>query len=290
MDWLGVAAGGALLQIVINTGFRGYMIRGQPALLAAPRNEYQNMMIVLDAVTKEYKSGIGATKVRALDELTLMIPKGEVFGFLGPNGAGKSTAIKILMNLVYPDTGSAAINGKDVGDAKARQFVGYLPENPYFYDYLTAEELLWFGGTASGLHRREIADRTERILSRVDLQHAKKRQLRTYSKGMVQRAGLALALIHDPQVVILDEPMSGLDPIGRKMVGDLMVELKAEGKTVFFSSHVLSDIERFCDRVGIIVNGRLRVADRVDRLLSGGVTLEQLFLNEVKAAGGGREA
>jgi ABC-2 type transport system ATP-binding protein len=244
-------------------------------------------MITIEGITKDFMMGLRAKRVRALDELTLMIPKGEVFGFLGPNGAGKSTSIKILLNLIYPSKGSASIMGKDVGDKDVRRFVGYLPENPYFYDYLTAEELLWFGGKTSGLTKKEINERSELLLNKVNLYDAKKRPLRTYSKGMVQRAGLALALVHNPEVVILDEPMSGLDPIGRKMVGDLILELKSQGKTVFFSSHILTDIERFCDRVGIIIGGRLRLVDNLTHLLSDDSNLEDVFLREVKAAGGG---
>jgi ABC-2 type transport system ATP-binding protein len=247
-------------------------------------------MINIEGISKEFKEGIGFKKVKALEGLTLDIHKGEVFGFLGPNGAGKSTAIKILINLISPDTGHASIMGKDVLDKDTRRHVGYLPENPYFYDYLTAEELLWFGGRASGLSSNGISERTNELLNKVNLQSARKRQLRTYSKGMVQRAGIALALIHDPDVVILDEPMSGLDPIGRKMVSDIMVELKARGKTIFFSSHILTDVERFCDRVGIIVGGRLRLVDRLDSLLSGAATLEEIFLREVELSGGGTEA
>src|SRR3989304_5853789 len=216
-------------------------------------------MIKIEGISKEFKEGIGSRKVKALEHLTLEIHKGEVFGFLGPNGAGKSTAIKILINLISPDIGYASIMGKDVSAKDTRRHVGYLPENPYFYDYLTAEELLWFGGRGPGLTSAKIKERTDELLTKVNLQSARKRQLRTYSKGMVQRAGLALALVHTPEVGSFDEPMSGLDPLGRKLVGDLILELKGQGKTVFFSSHILSDIERFCDRVGIIVGGKLRV-------------------------------
>ena len=244
-------------------------------------------IIELKNITKEFREGLGARKVKALENLDLSIEKGEEFGFLGPNGAGKSTSIKILLNLIYPDTGSATIMGRNVSDKSVRKSVGYLPENPYFYDYLTAQELLWFGGKVSGLDKTSIAERSEMLLTRVNLLSARKRPLRTYSKGMVQRAGLALALVHDPAVVILDEPMSGLDPLGRKMVGDLILELKSQGKTVFFSSHILTDIERFCDRAGIIVNGRLRLVDKLDNLLTGSTTLESVFLKEVERAGGG---
>lgn len=246
-------------------------------------------MIRIEGISKEFKEGMYSKRVKALEDLSLDIHKGEVFGFLGPNGAGKSTAIKILLNLIYPDQGNAFIMDKDVKDKDVRRHVGYLPENPYFYDYLTAKELLWFGGKASGLSSKAIRERSDELLNKVNLHSARKRQLRTYSKGMVQRAGLALALIHDPEVAILDEPMSGLDPIGRKMVGDIIMELKGRGKTVFFSSHILTDIERFCDRVGIIVGGRLRLIDKMDNLLIDGNTLEDVFLKEVEKAGGGIE-
>jgi len=247
-------------------------------------------MITLTGLSKEFKEGIGGRKVRALQDLDLEVREGEVFGFLGPNGAGKSTAIKILMNLIYPDKGRVSIMGKDVRQRETRQHVGYLPESPYFYDYLTAEELLWFGGKASGMSSSKIKARTDELLVKFNLTASRKRQLRTYSKGMVQRAGLALALVHDPEVAILDEPMSGLDPLGRKMVGDLLIELKRQGKTVFFSSHILTDVERFCDRIGIIIGGKLRLADTLGNVLSDGGTLEDVFLREVDKAGGGIEA
>ncbi len=246
-------------------------------------------MIKTDGITKEFKEGIFAKRVRALDDVTLEVQKGEVFGFLGPNGAGKSTAIKILLNLIRPDKGKASVMDRDVNDKGVRKHIGYLPENPYFYDYLTAEELLWFGGKSTGLLPSVIKKRTDELLEKVNLQAARKRQLRTYSKGMVQRAGLALSLIHDPDIAILDEPMSGLDPIGRKMVGNMILELKGRGKTVFFSSHILNDIERFCDRVGIIVGGRLRLVDKLSNLPLANATLEDLFLKEVEKAGGGME-
>jgi ABC-2 type transport system ATP-binding protein len=242
------------------------------------------------SISKTFKGDLRAKQVKALEGLDFEIAQGEVFGFLGPNGAGKSTAIKILLNLIYPDSGRATILGRDVSDKMVRKSVGYLPENPYFYDYLSADELLWFGGKVSGLGKQEIRERSEKLLNKVNLQSARKRPLRTYSKGMVQRAGLALALIHDPEVVILDEPMSGLDPLGRKMVVDLILELKSEGKTVFFSSHILTDIERLCDRAGIIVSGRLRLVDTLGNLLQKGNTLEDVFLHEVEKAEGGGEA
>jgi len=244
-------------------------------------------IINYSGVTKKYNSWPRGNKVVALDDFSLQIEQGEVFGFLGPNGAGKSTALKMLLNFIYPDAGAVSLLGISVSDRQARALVGYLPENPYFYDYLTAEEILWFGGKASGLSKNKIHERSEMLLRRMGLLSASKRPLRSYSKGMVQRAGLALALIHDPDVVVLDEPMSGLDPIGRKLVGDLILELKSQGKTVFFSSHILTDVERFCDRAGIIVGGRLRLVGGLAELLSGEGTLEDIFMREVKAAEGG---
>lgn len=242
------------------------------------------MMIQFENVSKSFKEGLKGKTVQALQNLSLEVQSGEVFGFLGPNGAGKSTTIKILLNLIFPDSGQAFIDGRSVNDKDVRRLVGFLPENPYFYDYLTADELLWFGGRASGLDRKQIAMATDELLERVGLIEARKRPLRTYSKGMVQRAGLALALVHDPQVVILDEPMSGLDPVGRKMVGDLLIDLKQRGKTVFFSSHILNDVERFCDRVGITVGGRLRLLGTVSDLTVGHSDLESVFLAEVAKA------
>jgi ABC-2 type transport system ATP-binding protein len=247
-------------------------------------------MISIQGVSKEFKEGISGKRVTALEDLNLEIRQGEVFGFLGPNGAGKSTTIKILMNLIFPDRGTASIAGTPVHHPEARKRVGYLPENPYFYDYLNAEELLWFGGRTAGMTSQAIRERSDILLNKVNLHSARKRPLRSYSKGMVQRAGLALALIHGPDVVILDEPMSGLDPLGRKMVGDLIVDLREQGKTVFFSSHILNDIERFSDRAGIIIGGRLRLVERVDHLMKGAISLEDVFLREVRAAGGGLEA
>jgi ABC-2 type transport system ATP-binding protein len=239
-------------------------------------------MIKLENVTKTYREGMFGRKVVGLRDLNLSISSGEVFGFLGPNGAGKSTTIKILLDLIRPDCGHVTINGGSVSVPQVRRNVGYLPENPYFYDYLTAEELLWFGGRSAGMSNREVRERSVELLQQVNLADAGSRRLRTYSKGMVQRAGLALALIHDPQVVILDEPMSGLDPLGRKMVVDLILDLKKRGKTVFFSSHILADIERICDRVGIIAQGDLRRVARLDELTADGRGLEKIFIETVQ--------
>ncbi len=241
-------------------------------------------MISLEGVGKTFRGGRGKL-VHALKDLNLEVPRGQVFGFLGPNGAGKSTTIKIMLNLLFPDEGRVIIGGVGVGDSRARKNIGYLPENAYFYDHLTAEELLTFGGKASGVPKAELPKIITELLARVDLSAARKRPLRSYSKGMVQRAGLALALVHNPEVIVLDEPMSGLDPIGRKMVGDLILEMKNEGKTVFFSSHILNDIERFCDRFGIIVNGSLGQVGTTEDLLAKGQSLEELLLAEVATVG-----
>lgn len=236
-------------------------------------------------VSKEYKLGFRKRKI-ALKNFSLDIQEGEVFGFLGPNGAGKSTAIKILLNLIFPTSGSASISGKDVSDTGGRKLVGYLPENPYFYDYLTPLELLDFALKTSGITPgKNRKDRAATVLNTVGLWNDRKRAIRHFSKGMVQRVGIALALAHDPKIVILDEPMTGLDPIGRKQAIDLIIKLKSEGKTVFFSSHILEDIERVCDRIGIIVNGVLvRITDIRTELLNR--KLEDLFMQEVERAVG----
>src|SRR5574337_715616 len=214
------------------------------------------MAISCYGISKEYKTGFRKRKL-ALKNFSLDVLPGEVFGFLGPNGAGKSTAIKILLNLIFPTQGKAEIMGRDVSDHDVRNWVGYLPENPYFYDYLNPMELLDFAGRSTGLDRTRIKRRTDELLTTMGLYNERKRAIRNYSKGMVQKTGLAIALIHDPKIVILDEPMTGLDPIGRRQVIDLILKLKSEGKTVFFSSHILDDIERVCDRIGILVNGSL---------------------------------
>jgi ABC-2 type transport system ATP-binding protein len=218
-----------------------------------------NLAIEIDRLSKEYPYGfLNLRKKMSLEDLTMQVEQGEVFGFLGPNGAGKSTTIKLLMRLIFPTSGTAWILGKSIDDVSMHQNIGYLPEQPYFYDYLTAAELLEY---FARFHRLTAADRHERVqrmLKKVGLETAKKIQLRKYSKGMLQRVGLAQAVLHDPQVVVLDEPMSGLDPLGRREVRDIILDLKKEGRTVMFSTHILSDAETLCDRVGVIVGGKLR--------------------------------
>lgn len=246
-------------------------------------------LIEMDSLTKVFKKEFSRKKIYALNSLTLSVNRGEVFGFLGPNGAGKSTAIKLLLDLIRPTSGSISIDGKSVSDMKVKNLIGYLPENPYFYDHLSAKELLWFGGKSCNMNSAVIKERTLSLLEELELTHAMKRPLRSYSKGMVQRAGLALALIHDPDILILDEPMSGLDPVGRRKVFDLILKLKGEGKTIFFSSHILHDIERLCDRAGILINGNLTRLVNVKDDLKEGETLEDLFLEEVEKSGEIRE-
>lgn len=215
--------------------------------------------IEIEHLSKEYPYGfLNLKKKRSLEDLSMRVDTGEVFGFLGPNGAGKSTTIKLLMRLIFPDGGSARILGKSIDDVSMHQETGYLPEQPYFYDYLTAAEVLNYFARFHGLTATDRHTRVENMLKKVGLETAGKIQLRKYSKGMLQRVGLAQAILHDPQVVILDEPMSGLDPLGRREVRDIILELKKEGRTVLFSTHILSDAEMLCDRVGVIVGGKLR--------------------------------
>jgi len=215
--------------------------------------------IEIENLSKEYPYGfLHLKKKMSLEGLTMRVEEGEVFGFLGPNGAGKSTTIKLLMRIIFPSSGTARIQGKSIEDVSMHQSVGYLPEQPYFYDYLTAAEVLDYFATFHGLSASDRRERVQRMLKKVGLETAGKIQLRKYSKGMLQRVGLAQAILHDPQVVVLDEPMSGLDPLGRREIRDIILELKREGKTVLFSTHVLSDAEMLCDRVGVIVGGKLR--------------------------------
>src|SRR5262249_47996299 len=196
------------------------------------------------------------------------VERGEVFGFLGPNGAGKTTTLKLLMQLVYPTSGRAELLGKPVGDSTAKQRIGYLPENPYFYDYLTAEELLRYFAGLFGCSAAESRARGDRLLDEVGIGAERRLQLRKFSKGMLQRVGIAQALINDPELVIFDEPLSGLDPLGRREVRSLILRLRDRGCTVFFSSHVLSDAEALCSRVAILAKGRLVTAGRLNEMLA----------------------
>jgi ABC-2 type transport system ATP-binding protein len=220
--------------------------------MTAPAIETQNL-------TKEYPYGFLHLKRKtSLENLTMQVEDGEVFGFLGPNGAGKSTTIKLLMGIIFPTAGSAQILGKPVSDVSMHRDIGYLPEQPYFYDYLTAAEVLDYFARFHGFSAAERKERVQKMLRKVGLETAGKIQLRKFSKGMLQRVGLAQAIVHDPKLLILDEPMSGLDPVGRREVRDIILELKNAGKTILFSTHILSDAETLCDRVGVIAGGQLR--------------------------------
>lgn len=224
-------------------------------------------IIRIEELKKSFKSGWpGRPAVTALDGLSLAVSAGEIYGFLGPNGAGKTTTLKILMGLMKSDSGIVEMFGHAAGTVEIRRRIGFLPESPYFYDYLTAREFLFFYGELAGLDRMVLDARVSELLDLVGLGHAAHRQLRKFSKGMLQRVGLAQAIIHDPELVVLDEPMSGLDPIGRKQVRDLILRLREQGKTVFFSSHIIPDVEMICDRVGIVMKGKLLAAGRVDEL------------------------
>jgi len=226
-------------------------------------------IIEIENLSKDYEVGFWKKKkVRALDRLNLQIESGQIFGFLGGNGAGKTTTIKILMSLIFPTEGNAKILGRDISDVKMRASIGYCPENPYFYDYLTARELMNYFGELFGLDSATRKRKSEELLTKVGLEEKDwSKQLRKFSKGMLQRVGLAQSLINDPEIVFLDEPMSGLDPIGRREIRELIAELCEQGKTVFMSTHILSDIEALCDNVAILRKGKLAATGKLDDLL-----------------------
>lgn len=226
--------------------------------------------IEIEKLTKDYETGfLRKRKTRALDGLSLTVECGQIFGFLGANGAGKTTTLKLLMRLIYPTAGTARILNHEISDVSMHRQIGYLPENPYFYDYLTAREFMHYCGELFGQDRATRSRRTEELLLRVNLERKSwDQQLRKFSKGMLQRVGLAQALINDPEVVFLDEPMSGLDPVGRREVRDSIASLRTQGKTVFMCSHILSDIEVLCDSVAILKAGRLAHAGSLDELRS----------------------
>jgi ABC-2 type transport system ATP-binding protein len=225
-------------------------------------------VIEISNLTKDYEVGFWRKrKVRALDGLSLSIDGGQIFGFLGANGAGKTTTLKLLMRLIFPSGGSARILGHDIQDVSMHQRIGYLPENPYFYDYLTAREFLDYCAQIFGYPAATRRKRAADLLARVRLDEKRwDTQLRKFSKGMLQRVGLAQSLVNDPEIVFLDEPMSGLDPVGRREVRDLIASLRDEGKTVFMCSHILSDIEVLCDQVAILKQGRLAQVGFLDEL------------------------
>ena len=242
-------------------------------------------IIEIDNLTKDYETGFARKRrTRALDGLSLTVVPGQIFGFLGANGAGKTTTLKLLMRLLFPTTGTARILGRDISDTSMHARIGYLPEAPYFYDYLTAREFLNYCGELFGLNQATRGQRTETVLTRVNLEKKSwDRQLRKFSKGMLQRVGLAQAIVNDPEIVFLDEPMSGLDPVGRREVRDLIAALREEGKTVFMCSHILSDIEVLCDSVAILKGGKLAHAGSLTELRASQTSLIEIIATDADA-------
>lgn len=232
---------------------------------------------------KSFKGHLGIGRFHALNSASLTVSKGVIYGFLGPNGAGKTTTLKILTGMLFPDKGEVTMLGEKLHDVRTRRNIGFLPESPYFYDYLSGEELLYFMGRLYGLPDKMIKERVAHLLKLVGMEGRAKGQLRKYSKGMLQRIGLAQALINDPELVILDEPMTGLDPIGRREFRDLILDLKTQGKTVFFSSHILSDAESICDQVAILVRGKVVREGHLADLLSSQVQFWDVSFRTAKA-------
>lgn len=224
----------------------------------------------IKGLSKSYR-GKKLQSVNALVGLDLDVASGEVFGFLGPNGAGKSTTIKSIMGLIKPTGGAVQVFGIPAADPKSRRRIGYLPENPSFFDFMTAREYLTFVGSTYEMDRSTLQKESVRVLDLLDLTGAADRPIRGFSKGMVQRLGLGQVLVHDPDMYILDEPMSGLDPIGRALVKDIILDLNQRGKTVFFSTHITADVEAVCDRVGVVAKGVLEAVDNVDSILEKGI-------------------
>ncbi|MEZ5292139.1 MAG: ABC transporter ATP-binding protein [Vicinamibacterales bacterium] len=242
------------------------------------------LAIETENLTKDYLVGFWKKRpYRALDRLDLAVEPGDVFGFLGPNGAGKSTTIKLLMQLIYPTSGSARILGRPVGDVDVRRRIGFLAENPSYYDYLTAEELLTYFAGLFDVPAADRAARVSKVLDEVGLGAERRMRLRSYSKGMVQRVGIAQALINEPEIVFLDEPMSGLDPLGRRDVRQIMLRLRDRGCTVFFSSHILSDAEALCNRIAIVAQGRLAAAGQISDIVGVDVLAWELVADRVSA-------
>ena len=240
-------------------------------------------VVRVDGIVKDFRPGFGLRRKRVLHGVTLQVHQGEIFGFVGPNGAGKTTTLKILMGLIRPTDGSASILGRDVAESEFRDRIGFLPENPYFYPFLTAREILDFYARLSGVESSRRAARIDELLEVVNLSYAADARLRTYSKGMLQRVGVAQALINDPEVVFFDEPMSGLDPIGRKEIRDVILSLRAAGKTIFMTTHILHDVEMICDRVAIIVKGAIRHQGRMEDFLPDSTVSTDVVLSRLPA-------
>jgi ABC-2 type transport system ATP-binding protein len=240
-------------------------------------------VIRVDQIVKDFRPGFGLRRKRVLRGVTFQVHEGEIFGFVGPNGAGKTTTLKILMGLIRPTSGSASILGRDVAESEFRDQIGFLPENPYFYPFLSAREILDFYARLCGVGSKERPARIEELLEVVHLSPVADARLRTFSKGMLQRVGVAQALINDPKVVFLDEPMSGLDPIGRKEIRDVILALRAAGKTVFMTTHILHDVEMICDRVAIIVNGAIRHQGSIEEFLPDTTVSTDIVLSRLPA-------
>jgi ABC-2 type transport system ATP-binding protein len=243
-------------------------------------------IVRIDNVTKDVRPGFGLRRKRLLHGITFSVREGEIFGFVGPNGAGKTTTLKVLIGLVRATSGHAQVLGHDVGETAFRRHVGFLPENPYFYDYLTGRETVDFYAKLCGMSRARRHARGDELLAQVGLADAADARVRTYSKGMQQRLGIAQALVHDPDVVFLDEPMSGLDPIGRKEVRDLILRLRDQGKTVLMNTHILHDVELVCDRVAIIVSGRIRYEGAIQDFAEGGERQTDVLVSGMPAHAG----
>ena len=237
-----------------------------------------------EQLSKTFEVGVRRKRVQAVKDLDLVVQDGEIFGFVGPNGAGKTTTIKMLMGLIFPTSGKAFIYDAPIPSAEAKRRIGFLPENPSYYEFLTGREALRFFGQLSGVAASELPRRVDELLELVGLSDATDRQIRKYSKGMQQRLGIAQALVGDPSFVVLDEPMSGLDPIGRKDVRDLILELKRRGKTVLFSTHILPDVEALADRVGVILGGQMRDVGRISELLSPRIRSVEVVIDVPEAA------
>jgi ABC-2 type transport system ATP-binding protein len=246
--------------------------------------------IQVQKLSKRYRSGFLIREIRALDSVSFEVGQGEIFGFLGPNGAGKTTAIKILVGLTRPTSGWAKVMGEAPDSVAGKRWLGFLPESPYFYDHLSAREFLELSGQLNGVPRSELPGRVTKMLETVKLTEAADARLRGFSRGMLQRVGIAQALLHNPKLVILDEPMGGLDPVGRKEFRDIILGLRDSGRTVFFSSHILQDVEMICDRVAILVGGKLVSVGRLDEILSSEidtfeVTVRNVSGDAVRASG-----
>jgi len=239
------------------------------------------IVIRAERLSKTFRVGFWGRRVRAVEDLSLEVKRGEIFGLLGPNGAGKTTTLKMLLGFVRPTHGRVSVAGHRAGSLAARKAIGYLPENPALYEFLTGDEYLRFAGRLAGLSRSDATAQARKLLELVGLAGRADRSIRKFSKGMVQRLGLAQALIGDPQIVVLDEPMSGLDPVGRKDVRDLIFELRRQGRTVLFSTHILSDVEAICDTVGIMVGGRLTDCGTLSTLLAPGVRAVEIVARDV---------